>query len=233
MKKCTENWVVQDDTTRNLTCRNIHHKWNDQMFVYSINVLIYTGLSRASTAVQRKELCNNLLIFVVSFQHSPVDECLQCRQGCLLHYCPAHLQFACPDFHQAPETHNSITLSSRILQLLRQFLLYSDLVGCYAMTHGTVCQKAFCSMLHCRKESSKSYMFLISNFCHVQNVVCFLLGDSMASEFYMPMFQNTLSVPSSQAVLHTYQPMKMEHTESSETLAYKIQTPRNHPEESI
>ena len=37
--------------------------------------------------------------------------------------------------------------------------------------------------------------FLISNFCHVLNVVCFLLGNSPASEFYMPTFQNTLSVP--------------------------------------
>jgi len=27
--------------------------------------------------------------------------------------------------------------------------------------------------------------------------VCFLLGNSPASEFYMPTFQNTLSVPSS------------------------------------
>jgi hypothetical protein len=39
--------------------------------------------------------------------------------------------------------------------------------------------------------------FLISNFCHVLYVVCFLLGNSPASEFYMPTFQNTLSVPSS------------------------------------
>jgi hypothetical protein len=30
-------------------------------------------------------------------------------------------------------------------------------------------------------------------------VVCFLLGSSTASEFYIPTFQNTLSVPSSQA----------------------------------
>jgi len=30
-------------------------------------------------------------------------------------------------------------------------------------------------------------------------VVCFLLGNSPASGVYMPMFQNTLSVPSSQA----------------------------------
>ena len=39
--------------------------------------------------------------------------------------------------------------------------------------------------------------FLISNFCHVLNVVCFLLDNAPASEFYMPTFRNTLSVPSS------------------------------------
>ena len=30
-------------------------------------------------------------------------------------------------------------------------------------------------------------------------VVCFLLGDSPASDLYMPTFRNTLSVPSSKA----------------------------------
>jgi hypothetical protein len=39
-------------------------------------------------------------------------------------------------------------------------------------------------------------LFSISNFHRVLNVVCFLLGISPASEFYMP-FQNTLSVTSS------------------------------------
>ena len=34
-------------------------------------------------------------------------------------------------------------------------------------------------------------------------------------------------------ILHTYPPMKMEQTERSETLAYKIQTPGNYPEESL
>jgi hypothetical protein len=34
-------------------------------------------------------------------------------------------------------------------------------------------------------------------------------------------------------VLHTSSPMKMELTECSETLAYELQTPGNHPEESI
>jgi len=34
--------------------------------------------------------------------------------------------------------------------------------------------------------------FLISNFRRVLNVVCFLLGNSPASEFYMPTFRDTL-----------------------------------------
>jgi hypothetical protein len=73
-------------------------------------------------------------------------------------------------------------------------------------------------------------IFLISNFRPVLNSVFFLLGDSRASEFYMPTFRNTLFHLHRQVgILHTYQPMKMEQTES----AYKIQTPGNYPEESI
>jgi hypothetical protein len=34
-------------------------------------------------------------------------------------------------------------------------------------------------------------------------------------------------------ILHTYPAIKMGQTECSETLAYKIQTPKNYPEESI
>ena len=34
------------------------------------------------------------------------------------------------------------------------------------------------------------FVILISNFCHVLNVVCFLLGDSPASEIYMPNFRH-------------------------------------------
>jgi len=49
----------------------------------------------------------------------------------------------------------------------------------------------------------------------------------MASEFYMPTFWNTLSIPSSQV------PMKMDQTKFPEMLAYKIQMPGNYPEESI
>jgi len=44
---------------------------------------------------------------------------------------------------------------------------------------------------------NSSSVFLTSNFRRVLNVVCFLLGNSPASEFYIPTFRNTLSVPSS------------------------------------
>ena len=44
---------------------------------------------------------------------------------------------------------------------------------------------------------NKTHVFLISNFRRVLYVVCFLLGNSPASEFYMSTFRNTLSVPSS------------------------------------
>jgi len=60
-------------------------------------------------------------------------------------------------------------------------------------------------------------VFLILNFRSVLNVVCFLLGSSAASEFYMPSY------------LSAYE----DGTECSETSAYKIQTPGNYPEESI
>jgi hypothetical protein len=80
----------------------------------------------------------------------------------------------------------------------------------------------------------KVFTFLISNFRRVLHVVCFLLGNSLASEFYMPTFRNTLfhlHRHVSVKILHTYLPMKIE--QCSETSAYKNQTPGNYPEESI
>jgi hypothetical protein len=59
-------------------------------------------------------------------------------------------------------------------------------------------------------------------------VVCFLMGNSPASEFYIPTFREHCLFH-----LHTYPPMKMEQTECSETSGYKIQAPGNYPEESI
>jgi len=71
-------------------------------------------------------------------------------------------------------------------------------------------------------------------------LVCFLLGNSQASEFYMPTFRNTLFhlhmrlvTKNEVMILHIYPPMKMEQTQCSETSAYKIQTQVNYPEESI
>ena len=51
------------------------------------------------------------------------------------------------------------------------------------------------------------------------------LGDSPVSEFYMPMFQNALFIPSSLLT----PPMKMGQTECSKMSAHKTQTPGNHP----
>jgi hypothetical protein len=56
-------------------------------------------------------------------------------------------------------------------------------------------------------------MSLILNCRRVLNVISFLLGDSPASEFYMPTFWNTV--------------------ECSETSAYKIHTPGNRPNERM
>jgi hypothetical protein len=65
--------------------------------------------------------------------------------------------------------------------------------------------------------------FLISNFRRILNLVFFLLGNSPASEFYVPTFLNTLAVPA----------MRMELTECSETSEHKIQTPGNYRKERI
>ena len=53
---------------------------------------------------------------------------------------------------------------------------------------------------------NKYVKFLVSNFHRVLNVVCFLAGNSPASEFYMATFRNTL--------FHLYRKlgMKMEHS---------------------
>jgi hypothetical protein len=58
----------------------------------------------------------------------------------------------------------------------------------------------------------KLILFSISNFRRVLNVVSFLLGDSPVG---------------------TYPPMKMGRTECSEPLAFKLQAPVDHPEESM
>jgi hypothetical protein len=69
-------------------------------------------------------------------------------------------------------------------------------------------------------------IFLISNFRRVLYVLCFLLGNSLASEFYMATFRKTM--------FHLLnRPAYEDGTECSETSAYKIQRPGNHPKGSI
>ena len=65
------------------------------------------------------------------------------------------------------------------------------------------------------------------------SIICFLPGNSPASEFYMPTFRNTLfHLLWRVGTKDTYPRIKMERTEFSETSEYKIRTPGNYPEES-
>jgi len=52
-------------------------------------------------------------------------------------------------------------------------------------------------MLYNKKTCETCYYILDFKLLPILNVVLFLFGDSLASEFYVLMFQNTLSVPSS------------------------------------
>jgi hypothetical protein len=68
--------------------------------------------------------------------------------------------------------------------------------------------------------------FLISNFRCVLNVVCFLLGNS-------PGVQIICANVSEHSVCSVFIGAYEDGTECSETLAYKIRTLGNYPEESI
>jgi hypothetical protein len=70
--------------------------------------------------------------------------------------------------------------------------------------------------------------FLISNFRRVLNIAFFLLGNSPASEFYMPTFRNTLF-----HIHSSYYTAYEDGTDCSETSTYKIQTPESHLKERI
>jgi len=75
-------------------------------------------------------------------------------------------------------------------------------------------------------------MILDFKFRHVSNVLFSLVGDSRASEFYVPTFRNTLFQLHRWCKLPTT-PMKVEQTVFSETSTHKIRTPGNHPIERI
>jgi hypothetical protein len=79
----------------------------------------------------------------------------------------------------------------------------------------TVCQQ----ILFFSKNGISNFIKISSGFF---SVVSFLLANSPASEFYMPMFRYTL--------FHLHRQVD---TECYETLAYKIRTVGNYAEESI
>ena len=77
--------------------------------------------------------------------------------------------------------------------------------GSYVLTrhYRRRCRKYFLSIW-------RHASLLISNFRRVLNIVCFLLGNSPASELYMPTFRNTLFHLHRQ--VGTYLPMKTEQS---------------------
>ena len=76
------------------------------------------------------------------------------------------------------------------LQLQLQLQLHVT-VTCYSYSYSYML-RLHVTVSNSRTQNSQLNIFLISNFRRVLNVVCFLLGDSPASEFYMPTFRNTL-----------------------------------------
>jgi hypothetical protein len=106
-------------------------------------------------------------------------------------------------------------LSSR--QLFRSALLeYSDPSKCI--------NSLFATFLYC----------LDIKFCRVVNAVFFLLGDSIACEFYVPTFRHTLFRLYRSCEQEGYVNTSLEDgTDCSETSAHKIQTPWNPSKERI
>jgi len=116
------------------------------------------------------------------------------------------LQYGQTSPKKFPEIHSTVTCHSSVIQLM-----YNN------WTHSiepvdvptTMCAVPSCKKVHrvfvtntrllgaFAKLRKPTIRFLISNFRCVLNAVRFLLGNFPASEFYMPTFRNTLSVPSS------------------------------------
>ena len=71
----------------------------------------------------------------------------------------------------------------------------------------------------------------VKNELHLRNVGVFIRENVWLEPNLFPYKYTNIS--QTQFILHTYLPMKMEQTECSETLVYKIQTPGNYLEESI
>jgi len=103
---------------------------------------------------------------------------------------------------------SSLRSASSCLCLLLFLLIPSVLLSV------TCLKKTDCigHILLSNRRSHVSPLFLISNFRRVLNVVFYLLSDSPLSEFYMPTFRNTLSLPSSHTLHTVYTARQMEQS---------------------
>jgi len=102
-------------------------------------------------------------------------------------------------------THCQSVIAKRLLWILskvdQKIVEYSTTFACSPsskcgchwcnLQHTETCIRIFCTLFRIR-----ILIFLILKLHRVLNVACFLVGNSSASEFYMPTFRNTLSLPS-------------------------------------
>ena len=91
-------------------------------------------------------------------------------------------------------------------------------------------QQSVTSPVHSEYRKGGHQLSLISNFRLVLNVVCFLLGNSPAYEFY---YADVLEHSVCSIFIGRYLPAYEDGTEFFKTSAYKLQTPGNYPEEII
>jgi hypothetical protein len=99
--------------------------------------------------------------------------------------------------------------------------------GCYRRGRGWEWKRLSWHMKSSSGGSSEAIFPFDFKLSPYSDCCVFLLGNSPASEFYIPTFRNTLYY------LHLQVPAYEDGTECSETWRYKIQTPGNYPEESI
>ena len=102
---------------------------------------------------------------------------------------------------------------------------------CQVPPIGTQSRNRVVSWVHVNRIGDWLIDWLISNFRRVLSIVCNLLRISPASNYWMPTFRNTLSVPSSKAGYLHIQPLKLEQIKCSETSAFNNQTPEKYPKD--
>ena len=115
----------------------------------------------------------------------------------------AKLSTACYSIRSVVHINNINTLKSNYFVYSHSVIKYGIILSGNSFNNGKIftLQKKIARLVvgvqprtSCRNQFKQ---FLISNFRRVLNAVCFLLGYSPASEFYVPTFRNNLSVPSS------------------------------------